>query len=421
MRDLIVMAFTFGSALLGLTRPWMGVLALAILAYLNPHRYAWGFSRSFPVYYIVFIATAAGIFLNSRDRQPFPWTRETGLFLLLLAWFTLTTLLFPDVPSAAKDQWIKVMKIYIGIFPTFWLINSKERLRWLVITIALSFGLVGLKGGVFALGTGFNYRVWGPDNTFYGGNNEIALALNMMLPLFLLCAKEAKRMPIKYFFYAVFFFSVCSILSSWSRGALITLCAVLGSIVLTTKRKYLAIPILIVGVFFFLPKLPDEWFTRMDTIQIYEEDASIQGRFRAWDYAIHRASESPLTGGGFETFIVGWGPDAHSAYFEILGEHGFVALGLWLSLLFGTMVALQRLRKHALQVECFSWVRDYARAIQIALLGYAVGGAFLGVAYWDIFYHMVALCVVMKVLLRKSMQEAQQTKEIDPNGVPAPA
>lgn len=411
MRDLIVLAFTFGSALLGLTRPWMGVLALAILGYLNPHRYAFGFSRSFPVYFIVFIATAAGILFNSSDRQPFPWTRETVLFLLLLAWFTLTTLLFPDVPSAAKDQWIKVMKIYIGIFPTFFLINSRERLRWLVLVIAISFGLIGIKGGIFALGTGFQHRVWGPDGTFYGGNNEIAMAFNIMLPFFLLCAKETDRPIIKYFFYGAFFFSVCSILSTWSRGALITICAVLIALVLNSKRKWLAIPLVAAGVFFFIPKLPEEWFTRMETIQTYEQDASAMGRIGAWKYAIGRAVAHPLTGGGFETFQ-NYIRDVHSAYFEILGEHGFVALGLWLSLLFGTMIALQRLRKQASRVEGFSWIPDYARAIQIALFGYAVGGAFLGTAYWDLFYHMVALCVVMKVLLRKGIQEGRLDKGI---------
>lgn len=411
MRDLVVLLFTFGSAFSALTRPWLGVLALAVFAYLNPHRYAWGFSRSFPVYFIVFVATAVGLFLNNQDRQPFPWTRETKLFILLLVWFTLTTLWFPDVPLAARNQWIKVMKIYIGIFPTFWLINSKERLHWLVITIAVSFGLIGLKGGVFALGTGFNYRVWGPDNTFYGGNNEIAMALNMMLPLFVLCAKEAKHTIITYFFYSLFFFSICSILASRSRGGFLALCAVLGSMILTGKKKWLAIPILLVGLFAFLPIMPEAWFERMHTIKNYEEDASAMGRLDAWKYAIDRAYDNPLTGGGFETFR-NYIRDVHSAYFEILGEHGFVVLGLWLSLLFGTMIALQRLRKQALQVEGFSWIPHYAKAIQISLVGYAVGGVFLGTAYWDIFYHLVSFCVVMKVVLHNGIQEGQPAKGV---------
>lgn len=404
MRDIAVLLFTLASAFAGFTRPWMGVLALAILGYMNPHRYAWGFSVNMPVYFIVFIATAFGIVLNSKDRQPFPWTRETKLFIVLLAWFTLTTFWSPDFPDAAKEQWSKVMKIYIGIFPTLWLINSRDRLRWLVIVIALSFGLIGLKGGIFALGTGFNYKVWGPETTFYGGNNEIALALNMTLPLLILCAKEVQNRNAKILFYATFLFSICSVISSWSRGGLLTLCAVLGTMILLSKKKWLSVPVLVLAITFALPNLPEGWFERMHTIETYEEDKSVQGRFEAWQYAIDRAFKSPLTGGGFETWRGGQ-RDVHSAYFEIMSEHGFVALLLWLSLLFGTIIALERIRRQAINIDGVSWMQHYARAIQLSLFAYAVGGVFLGVAYWDIFYHLVAIGVLLKVMLNKVKQE----------------
>lgn len=77
------------------------------------------------------------------------------------------------------------MKIYISIFP-----HSDDqhqgKMKWLITIIAVSFGFIGFKGGVFALAHGFSYMVQGPDDTFYGGNNEIGLALNMTLPLILL-------------------------------------------------------------------------------------------------------------------------------------------------------------------------------------------------------------------------------------------
>ena len=409
MRDLLVLLFTCGGAFMGVARPWIGVLALAVLAYMNPHRYAWGYSVNMPVYFIVFMATAFGV-LTTRDKQAFPITRETLLFLILLAWFTMTTYLMPDFPFDAKDQWVKVMKVYIGIFPTFWLINTPRKLKMLVMTIALSFGLLGLKGGVFAFGTGFNYRVWGPPGTFYGGNNEIALAFNMMLPLLLLLANEASNKKIKYFFYALFFFSACSVVSSWSRGGLVTLIAVMLGILYRSKRKWLIVPLVFIGLAVAVPNLPEEWFDRMDTIKTYEEDASAMGRIEAWGYAWRRALEDPLTGGGFETFQ-GWIRDVHSAYFEILGEHGFVALGLWLSLLFGTMVMLSRLRRMALQVEGMEWIKPYSEALQISLVAYAVGSAFLGAAYWEIFYQLVAVCALMKVFLYREIAGRKRTAE----------
>lgn len=400
MRDVIVLIFTLGAVYFALKRPWTGVLSLAVLAYMNPHRYAWGFSRNLPVYLIVFISTMAGLFLSSEDREPFPWTRETKLFIMLLAWFTFTTFWSPDYPQDTQEQWVKVMKIYLGIFPTFWLINTKEKLRWLLMVIALSFGLIGLKGGIFAIGTGFNHRVWGPDNTFYGGNNEIALALNMSLPLLLLSAREVSSRPEKYFLYACFVGSILSIISSWSRGGLITLCVVLGLLTLMSRRKLLLVPFIVILVVIMLPNLPEEWFDRMHTISDYKEDGSMQGRYDSWENALERAQKDPLTGGGFGMYHDA--RDAHSAYFQILGEHGFVALGLWLTLLFGTILGLEQSLRKSWFFEETAWMNGYARALQISLIGYAVGGMALGVAYWDIFYHLVAISVVLKVMLTKA-------------------
>jgi putative inorganic carbon (HCO3(-)) transporter len=421
MRDLVVVALAIGGAYFGFVRPWVGVLALAMFAYLNPHCYAWGFSRALPVYFVVFSATMLGLVLNGKDRQPFPWTRETVLFVLLLAWFTLTTFWDPDFPDAARTEWVKVIKVYLGIFPTLWLINTKEKLRWLIVVIALSFGLIGLKGGIFALGTGFNYRVWGPPTTFYEGNNEIALALNMMLPLLLLCAREVDNKRAKTFFYVVFFFSICSIISSWSRGGLLALCAVLGAIVLTGRRKWLSIPLLVVAFMVAIPNLPAEWFGRMETIETYQNDTSAMIRIAAWKYAIHRAIENPLTGGGFETWRgatfkdigVRGRHDVHSAYFEMLEEHGFVAFSVWISLFLGTIVTLERLRRQVANRDELLWVKDYARAIQISLCGYAVGGAFLGVAYWDIFCHLVAIAAVLKVLVRRPVGQVEPVRPVE--------
>lgn len=408
MRDIAVVLIMIGAAVYALYKPWTGVLSLAVLSYLNPHRYAFGFSMSLPVYMVVFVATALGIFFNGRDRQPFPWTRETFLFVALIAWFTMTTFFGADFPEDAREQWIKVIKVYAGIIPTVLMITNKERLHWLIVAIALSFGLIGLKGGIFAFGTGFQYRVWGPENTFYGGNNEIAMALNMVLPLLVLCAKETSSAAARNFFYATFFFSICSVISSWSRGGLLGLCVVLGAIIMTGQRKWLSIPLVLAALFLAIPNLPENWFERMGTIKTYEEDSSAMGRIEVWGYAMRRASQSPLTGGGFETFYKGHGLDVHSSYFEILGEHGYVALGLWLSLLFGTIMALERLRRQVLLHDELLWIRDYARAVQIGLMGYATCGAFLGAAYWDIFYHFVALCVVMKMIVRQHAANAEE-------------
>lgn len=201
-------------------------------------------------------------------------------------------------------------------------------------------------------------------------------------------------------------------ISSWSSGALLTLGAVLVGIVCHSKRKWLVMPLLVVGAVVAYQNLRDEWLNRMETIQTYEEDASAMGRIDAWKYAWQRGLQDPLTGGGFESWR-GWVRDVHSAYFEILMEHGFIALFLWLNLLFGTMIMLSRMRKKALKVPGMEWIKPYAEALQLSLGAYAVGGVFLGAAYWEIFYQLVGICVLMKVFLQREMERQEKEGQIE--------
>ena len=38
--------------------------------------------------------------------------------------------------------------------------------------------------------------------------------------------------------------------------------------------------------------------------------------------------------------------------------------------------------------------------LQVSLIAYASGGAFLGLAYWDLPYHIVSLVIVMGVIVK---------------------
>ena len=40
------------------------------------------------------------------------------------------------------------------------------------------------------------------------------------------------------------------------------------------------------------------------------------------------------------------------------------------------------------------WASDLAAMLQVALIGYAVSGAFLGLAYFDYYYHLIAIALI---------------------------
>jgi probable O-glycosylation ligase (exosortase A-associated) len=157
--------------------------------------------------------------------------------------------------------------------------------------------------------------------------------------------------------------------------------------------------------------MPDTWHDRMETIEEYEADSSAMGRIKAWRMAFNLAMARPL-GGGFETFkpdaylmylpeVGARRTDAHSIYFETMAEHGFIGLGLFLAIGLFSLMACGRLIRRTRGVESLLWMNQLARMIQVSLVGYAVSGLFLGLAYFDFYYALVAIIVGMKVVFEQ--------------------
>jgi O-antigen ligase len=109
-----------------------------------------------------------------------------------------------------------------------------------------------------------------------------------------------------------------------------------------------------------------------------------------------RFSKEELPGGGLSS-----GP--HSIYFQILGEQGFVGLGLFLSLIAACILSLRKLRRLVRDAQPLQWIVPYANGIEGGLCAFLVSGAFLGRAYFDLFYQLVACTIILKVLYRREV------------------
>jgi len=412
MRDIAVLAFLVGCIGITLWRPWLGVICLAVFSYLNPHEYAWGFITTFPVYLVMFIVAFLAM-LTSRDRQAIPRDWRITVFYMLWFYFLLTTL-NAVVPWAAWPKLIEVSKIYLPFILTLLLINTREKLYYLIITIASSIGLVAVKGGIWAIGTGFSNRVYGPPKSQFYGNNEFAIATLMIIPLLILWRRETRSQWVNFGLMAAIPLCFASALSSWSRGALLTLAVLAAVLIWDSKRKYLAIPLMIIGAYLAIGQLPEEWFGRMGTIQTYQEDSSAMGRIQVWKDGYRYALFHPLLGAGFEGWRYVTVRDWHSSYIEVLAEHGFIAFAMWLSLLFGSIISLTRLNIRTRRFPEMAWVKNYTTMLRASLIAYAAGTVFLGLSYWDIFYHMVFISVLVKKFAEEEMAERGLLKKVPP-------
>mgnify|MGYP006280407767 CR=1 FL=1 len=394
MRDLAVFLFLIGCIFAAFWRPWLGVLALAVFSYMNPHAYAWTFMRSFPAYQVLFIA-AAFAFLTAREKQALPRDWRVLFFFALWAYFLITTV-NAKVPDPAWQKLLTVSKIYLPFVFTMWLIDTPKKMHYLIATIGGSLGIVAAKGGLFALATGFSYRTYGPTGTQFGGNNEFAIATLMAIPLLVLWARETPYKWLRQTVYAVIPLCFASALASHSRGAAIAAFVLLLLLLWHGKRKILILPVLAAGLVVGGQMLPEKWYERMHTIENYQESASAMSRIRAWKDGVDYALEHPVLGAGFEGWRYVTYRDWHSSYVEMLAEHGFIAFALWLSIVVGTVFSLTRLLKYSRTEPNMAWVENYAAMLRASLLVYMVGTLFLGLSYWDILYHIVFISVLLK-------------------------
>ena len=218
MRDIAVFIILIAAIALTLKRAWIGVLVLAVYSYLNPHAYAWGISKTFPHYQVLVILAFFMLFTSSKeDRQPLPSDWRIPTFYILWFYFLLTTI-NAVVPWAAWPKLLEVSKIYLPFLLTLLLINSRAKLFYLIATITASFALIGVKGGIWAIGTGFAHRVYGPPTTQFYENNAFAIALLMTIPLLILCLREVQKPWLRITIITSIPLCWAAALSSWTRA-----------------------------------------------------------------------------------------------------------------------------------------------------------------------------------------------------------
>jgi putative inorganic carbon (hco3(-)) transporter len=208
---------------------------------------------------------------------------------------------------------------------------------------------------------------------------------------------------------------VAAALGTYSRGALLAIIAMSAFLWLKSGQKLRIGFLMVLTAPLLLLFMPEKWGERMDTINTYDEDMSVQGRFNAWWMSYNLAKERPFTGGGFEVIMPElfhrYAPNpldihaAHSIYFQALGEHGFVGLGLYLLLGFLTWRTGSWIIRNTAKLEEFKWAFNLATMIQVSLVGFATGGAFLSLLYFDVPYYLLAAMVVTRVLVAKELKE----------------
>ena len=419
LRDAFIFLIVFCSLPYILKRPYIGVLVCAWLGYMNPHRLSWGPAYSFP-----FVAIAAAVtliaFLVSSEEKKLPSNLVTLILFIFVVWVTVTTTTAINT-NGAVYEWKRFVKIQILNFLAIYLFQNQERINWLVAVIVASIGFYSFKGGIFTIATGGIYRVSGPAGSFITGNTELGFAATVILPLIYYFWTVAKKKWQKNLVIFILIFSSIGIIGTHSRGAFLAFGVLCMYFWWVSRRKAVTLMILVCMVPVMFSVMPDSYFKRMETIETYEEDASAMGRINAWWFAFNLANDRPLVGGGANAFtrdlFYRYAPepervhDAHSIYFEILGEQGYPGLLIFVAMLFFSFRNCSWVMNTTRGDPDKKWAFDLARMLKASFVAYMVGGAFLGLAYFDLLYHLVALTVLVRVVVERKLVDEKSTAE----------
>jgi putative inorganic carbon (HCO3(-)) transporter len=410
VRDILIFAIIFGAIPFIFKRPALGVMLFAWVSLMNPHRLAYGAAFDFPFAALIAIVTLASVLLNKHPKN-FPRTPVTIVLLAFCAWMTFTSF-FALEPDLVWREWNRVIKTLFMVFVSMMVLNSERDIKQFVWIVALSLGIYGLKGGLFVLASGGSYRVYGPSGSYIEENNGMALALVSTLPLLWYLRNQAKSKLLSLAMLAVTIFTAISAVGSYSRGALLGGGAMLSFLWLKSKNKLGTGLAVIAMVAIVALIMPPQWFDRMHTIDDYQQDDSALGRINAWYFAVNVATHNFL-GGGFNVFtprqFFVYAPDplgyhvAHSIFFQVLGDHGFIGLAMFVILMFFVWRTGTRVIKFCNNAPELKWASDLAKMTQVCVIGYAVSGAFLSLAYFDLYYNFIVILVILEkfLILRK--------------------
>jgi probable O-glycosylation ligase (exosortase A-associated) len=321
--------------------------------------------------------------------------------LIYLAWMTITTL-FALERDDAIVQLEKVTKIHLMCLVTLCLLTDWKKVRQLTWVAVCCIAFYGLKGGIFTIINGGQFIVWGPPDSAIQDNNHLAVGLVMMLPLLYWLYIDARRIWLRLAIAFTALMSALSVFGSHSRSAFLAVAAMSLFMVIKTRHKLAVGLILALGAIAAVSLMPQSYWKRMGTIETYQSDASAMGRINAWKTGLAIADDR-FTGGGFALYtrrvFARYAPDpenlhsSHSIYFQALGEHGWIGLALFLTIL---MYVWNRCRRVIVLTRNSSEGREQAllaKMIQVSIVGLAVGGAFVNIGNWDMIYYIAIIAI----------------------------
>jgi probable O-glycosylation ligase (exosortase A-associated) len=225
-------------------------------------------------------------------------------------------------------------------------------------------------------------------------------------------------------FVATIPFVIHTVLISYSRGAMVSMLAIVPVLILRSRRRWQFLMVAAVLGAMIPTMAGREIRGRFFSIDNYAEDRTANSRFQSWAAAIRIANDYPLLGVGIRNANLlshQYGADQegrtiHSQYLQILADEGYPGLGLYLLAIVTFFWNGWRVRQLLRKRTDYSAHRAVCmlNGVEGAFFMFCVGGAFLSLEVFELPYFMLLIGAQICAIVR---QEAAAV----PVPVPAPS
>ncbi|WND03354.1 putative O-glycosylation ligase, exosortase A system-associated [Temperatibacter marinus] len=398
-------------------KPHVGILVWNWISHMVPQGNAPNIQH-LPLLDSVAVLTLAGLFISKEPRK-MPMHPIFMAMLIFYVW-TIFTTIFAGNPGAS-GKFVHLTKILFFVTMTVIVMQSPLRLRAYYWIMGLSMAFYAIKGGLFLVITGGAGIVKGGGGML-ADRNQLAMALSMTIPIAYYLYLHPPHRLLKLPMLGSVVLTFLSVIGTQSRGGLIAGLSVMGMLFLNVKKKMLVIGLTVPLLFLGYQFLPDHIKNRYQTIDTAaEEDSSFQGRVVMWKYAVNLTEDYPIMGGGFlsnyykpyQARFMPFGHEPlayHSVYFEVLGEHGYVGLFLFLTIIFTSWFSAGTTYSILKQHKDLMWLADMAKTLRLSVLAYSVGGLTVNISTLDYFYDMSCLIILVHIIGMKILSARETTE-----------
>jgi putative inorganic carbon (HCO3(-)) transporter len=411
---------------LGAYAPFVFALGYVWVDTFRPQEVAYIVLNQLPVAMIMG-AAAVGSYLLLDRRSPPKLTFITVAQFSLAVWSTIT-LLWAVSPDRAWIKWDWAFKtMMFAVFIPF-VIRSRVQIEaflqvyyFSLVANLLPFGVkIILSGGGYGRSLGLSEANYG-----LGEGSTFAAVAVMTIPIAMYLANHGQLLPksvvVKLMYYGMSALAIFTTIGTFQRTGLVGLVILGIGIFLKSRRKIMTLA-LVLGIGTIIAYATSgAWTARISTIATFQQDSSAMVRILVWQWTLNYVLANPL-GGGFEMYAINRielpteamgsevevqnGRAFHSIYFEVLGEHGWIGIVLFVVLLVGAQLVLRRVARLAKATPGMEWCQDLARTLQVCLAVMSVCGSFIGIAYQPFIHYLLALTVCTAECLRRTMNAA---------------